>query len=39
MIYMHKQDFALNNLTRLMCHKNRPNQTRIAWDKIYYLFR
>ena len=26
-IYMYKQDYALNNPQRLICHKN-PNQTK-----------
>ena len=26
---MEKQDLALNNLQRLMCHKNKPNQTKL----------
>ena len=25
-IYMYKEDLALNNLQRLICHKTQPNQ-------------
>ena len=25
-IYMHKEDFALNNQQWLICHKTKPNQ-------------
>ena len=28
LIYMYKQDFALNNLQQLICHKTKPNQTK-----------
>ena len=30
---MYKEDLALNNLQRLICHKNKPNQ--ILYVDIY----
>ena len=27
-MYMYKEDFALNNLQWLICHKAKPNQTK-----------
>ena len=28
LIYMYKEDLALNNLQRLICQKTKPNQTK-----------
>ena len=34
---MHKEDLALNNLQRLICHKTKPNQTEFYIFDIYVL--
>ena len=33
-IYMYKEDLALNNLQRLICHKTKPNQTKLKGELI-----
>ncbi len=32
---MYKEDLALNNLQRLICHKTKPNQTKSYIFNIY----
>ena len=35
LIYMYKEDVALNNLQWLICHKTKPNQTKSYIFDIY----
>ena len=37
LMYMHKEDLALNNLQWLICHKSQPNQT-IFYKKVSLFF-
>ena len=36
LIYMYKEDLALNNLQWLICHKTKPNQTKP--NPIYQIY-
>ena len=36
LIYMYKLDLALNNLEWLICHKTKPNQTKIVLGSLHF---
>ena len=38
LIYMYKEDLALNNLQGLICHKTQPNQSYSYTQQLQYSY-